>query len=287
MIDEVKAIGTVAKGVAMLAEKFGLARQVDRFFDPIHAKRINEVECENRIRNAKTDIEVVKIRAEAAAIDQQINKDVIVGKAAEILPETAKLDALNRDWANHVGEKIKLVEDEDMRRLWAKLIAGEAEKPGSFTKRTVDEVARLNKEEADAFTVLAGFVWKAKILECGFPQYDGKEEYVLCQNMHVGGSVFEKGGLLDDANLVKESSKWLGLSGALVEFEYYGRRCEVVLKIVEALPHSPVCQRSLTEVGRALVPICGGEPVDGEFDRVVAEWRESHNFIVMHVDEAE
>jgi hypothetical protein len=44
-----------------------------------------------------------------------------------------------------------------MRILWSKILAGEANSPGSFTKRTLKVASELTKEEAESFTSLCCF----------------------------------------------------------------------------------------------------------------------------------
>ena len=47
-----------------------------------------------------------------------------------------------------------------MQALWGRLLAGEANKPGAFGRRTLELVATMEKDEARLFTSLCGFTWK-------------------------------------------------------------------------------------------------------------------------------
>ncbi len=53
-----------------------------------------------------------------------------------------------------------MISDEQMQALWAKILAGEANGPGRFSKKTVNIVASLDKSDAEAFTTLCGFAIK-------------------------------------------------------------------------------------------------------------------------------
>src|SRR5271154_6837410 len=44
-----------------------------------------------------------------------------------------------------------------MQALWARILAGEANSPGRFSKRTVDLLASLDKSDAALFSGLCGF----------------------------------------------------------------------------------------------------------------------------------
>ena len=45
-----------------------------------------------------------------------------------------------------------------MQTLWAKILAGEANKPGTYSKRTVNFVADMDKREAKLFMNLCQYV---------------------------------------------------------------------------------------------------------------------------------
>ena len=256
-------IGIAAKGVATLASKFGVGRLVDRWYDPKHAKRMNQVECENRVREAKTDLDVAKIRKEAREIDRQANIDLVIGQAARMIPEGARTHEIDEEWANDVVEKIKVVEDEEMQRLWAKLIAGKAVNPGSFSKRAVDEVARLSKEEANAFTQLAGFVWCIRFS-------GGEMEPILVVDQ--SNPLCKPNAVLMQTALVDHFS--LGIhrvgysEGTAIDLRYYNRGCLLKIRNSSRLNFGDG-HFELSSIGRSLFPICGGEPIKGEFERML------------------
>jgi hypothetical protein len=56
-------------------------------------------------------------------------------------------------------ERSRLVSDSEMQSLWGKLLAGEANSPGSFARRTVDSVSSLEKTDAQLFTNLCTLGW--------------------------------------------------------------------------------------------------------------------------------
>ena len=43
--------------------------------------------------------------------------------------------------------------------LWSRILAGEANTPGTYSKRTVNFVSELDKIDADLFTMLCRFSW--------------------------------------------------------------------------------------------------------------------------------
>ena len=65
--DAVRAWASVGKA---LIEKFSIGR----LYDPIHARRMNKVKCKNYLQNVKTNLEVAQIKAQAKAVNEQVNK---------------------------------------------------------------------------------------------------------------------------------------------------------------------------------------------------------------------
>ena len=111
-----------------------------------------QVEIERRVM-----LERATIRMANTAIKSQENIELAVKNAVPLLEDKAKPENIDSDWQEafmrHAGE----VSDEEMRVLWSKILAGEANSPGSFTKRTLKVASELTKVEAELFTSLCSF----------------------------------------------------------------------------------------------------------------------------------
>ena len=84
----------------------------------------------------------------------------ITAKALPQLNDNAKPNSIEDDWIANFFDKSRIISGEEMQSLWARVLAGEANAPGAFSKRTVNSMADLDKQEAILFTQLCGFVWK-------------------------------------------------------------------------------------------------------------------------------
>ena len=62
---------------------------------------------------------------------------------------------VNSDWSTRFFKFAEDISDEDMQKLWGKILAGEVRKPGSFSLRTLQILYNLTKEEADVFIKLS------------------------------------------------------------------------------------------------------------------------------------
>ena len=58
-----------------------------------------------------------------------------------------------------IFDQARLVSDSDLQDIYANLLAGEANEPGSFSRRTIDVVASLDKSDALLFRKFGAFVW--------------------------------------------------------------------------------------------------------------------------------
>jgi hypothetical protein len=91
---------------------------------------------------------------------KQQNLEAVYGKTNQLLEP--KLDAstisqMDDDWIVYHSEKARLVSDEEMQTLWAKVPASEAAAPESYSKRTLEALAVLEKSDAHLFTSLCRF----------------------------------------------------------------------------------------------------------------------------------
>jgi len=90
---------------------------------------------------------------------KQLNIEEITRRALPLLEEKASPQSVEDDWIANFFDKCRIVSDEDMQQLWSRVLAGESNKPGAFSRRTVSLLADLDKQDAELFTRLCGFGW--------------------------------------------------------------------------------------------------------------------------------
>ena len=164
---EVK-IGIMDKAAKALIEAVRAAGGV--MFEPTKMKRL-----------AKAEVAVDKIKAQGmrdlAALDQtdthpiawrrehqeerrQRNINTIISGALPDLTEKANPQDIDEDWLVHYLNKCADISNEQMQQLWSKILAGEANKPGQFSKRTIDFVTSMNQLDAGMFRSLCQCSWQ-------------------------------------------------------------------------------------------------------------------------------
>lgn len=70
-----------------------------------------------------------------------------------------EFDRPDSDWLVYFMELCKDVGNEDLQDLWQQVLAGEFEKPGSFSLLTLNTLRHLGSREAKTFGQLANFTW--------------------------------------------------------------------------------------------------------------------------------
>ncbi|WP_292482224.1 DUF2806 domain-containing protein [Mesorhizobium sp.] len=147
----------------MLIEKVSDA--VGGIAKPWQIKRVANAEAEAAKIKAIAQLEITDLEQRALArmvreegIKQE-NIEAITAGAIPHLSADAKPEAIPSDWLAHFFEKSRIVSDGEMQMLWSKILAGEANTPNSFRKKTVELVSTIEKSDASLFTKLCSFVW--------------------------------------------------------------------------------------------------------------------------------
>lgn len=154
-------LGELSKPATVLIEKISDA--VGGIFKPFQIRRVAEAEAEAEKIHALSKIEITDLNRRAMQrwfqeeAARQQNIEGITRLALPELSENAKPEDIENDWITNFFDKCRLISDETMQQIWAGILAGEAESPGKFSKRTVALLATLDKADAELFTLLCRF----------------------------------------------------------------------------------------------------------------------------------
>lgn len=157
-------IGELSKPATVLVEK--ISEAVGGVFKPYQLVRMAkaEVQAEHLRAEAQIEISDLQRRAFHRFIEEegkkQKNIEDITQKALPQVDENSKPDEVEDDWITNFFDRCRLISDDEMQALWSRVLAGEANSPGSYSKRTVNFLSDLDKSDADLFTRLCGFGWQ-------------------------------------------------------------------------------------------------------------------------------
>lgn len=156
-------LGDLAKPATVLIEKISGAIGV--CYEPTRIKRKARAEAEAKTITQLADLGLQEEREQRAVsrllteeTRKQENIEDITREALNNLNEDAKPEDIEDDWISHFFEKCKIVSDTEMKNLWARVLAGQANNPGSFSRRTVDFISSMDKKDANDFTNLCRYV---------------------------------------------------------------------------------------------------------------------------------
>lgn len=142
-----------------------LADGIGAIFAPHQIVQLAKANAASAKILAEGDVEVSDIQRRAAErwfteeTMKQQNLERIVQKAMIALSAAARPENIEQDWLVNFLDKARLISDAEMQSLWAAILAGEADSPGKFSKRTLSVLTTLSKWEASTFSQLCGFVW--------------------------------------------------------------------------------------------------------------------------------
>ena len=267
------SLGELTKPATVLIEKISAA--VGVIFEPhrIRRKALAEADAEN-IR-AVSQIKITDLNRRAATrwleeeAHKQENIENITKKALPKLQADAKPQNIENDWIVNFFDKCRLISDDQMQNLWAKILSGESNKPGKYSKRTVNLLASMDKKDAELFTKLCSYCWII-----------GDEIYPIIYN--IIDPIYHQSGIKNNVLIHLDDIGLIGFAyNGNIEMRfmedsitaYYNKQC---VKIHFPNPNHKTVRigcSTLTKSGEDLYSICKHLTVDGFFEYVINAWR--------------
>jgi len=263
--------GDLSKPATVLIKKVSDA--IGGIFQPFQIKRVAKAEAEAGLIHAEAEIQITQLHRRAMhrfveeEAKKQANIEDITNNALPMLGENADPSTMEDDWITNFFDKCRIVSDKEMQKLWSGVLAGEARKPGQFSRRTVNILGDLDKSDAELFKNLCGFVW---VIGAATPLvFDTQDSMYTSQNITFLNLIhLESLGLVQFNNIGGFQNQKLPKK---IVVHYYGvpilltfpEESDNVLELGHVL---------LTKAGQELANVCGSEssPTFREF--VLSKW---------------
>jgi len=270
----IKDIAGLSKPATALIEK--ISDGIGSYFKPYQIKRVAKAEAEAEVIKTLGKIKATELQQRAfhRLIDEeakhQANMELITEKAIGYLEDDAKPEQMENDWISNFFDKCRLISDDEMQSLWAKVLAGEANEPGRYSKRTVNFVASMSKTEARLFTKLCSFVWLIGM------------EFV-CIIKGYENEIYKKNGIkfdslvhLDEIGLITfDFTKTFHKEGFPKIWKIFYHNTPIIINFEkEEGNRLHTGNVLLSQMGKELVPIAGSEPIPEYLDYVIDYWKE-------------
>ena len=199
--------------------------------------------------------------------DEQKNMVSVVERAIPQLTENAKPEDVEPDWYRHFFSRQCHVSDSQMQEIWARILAGEANHPGSFSRRTLSILSDLDKAEAEIFAELCRFAWDVNGTLTPLVMKDVNNRPMYTRHSITFQSIthFQTIGLLQFDHL----SPFV-FSSDCSPIYYFGRK----LELVDVRSEFWFGHGYFSVFGKELSAICDREPIDGLWEYVTQNYKE-------------
>lgn len=311
-------LGNMAKPVKVFIEK--ILNAIGTGYEPTRIIKKAEAKAKANIIKVKADekVEIIKAKTQIKISEiqerglrrfiytegiKQKNIEEIIKKSFPLLDEEKmKPGGMDNDWIVHFFDKCGIVSNEQMQILWAKILAGEANKPGSYSKRTINRVSELSQSDAHLFTNLCKFCLtiRGKIIPlvlCPPPLSPALMNWIYVkQGLDLNQLLHLKFlGLIQFDNtishLLKPSGEILGIGSVQdlkggnktgpfekIKILYHNKEINLEIPIGGSIDVGNVL---FTDVGEELVSICGVDPISEFVDYVKKWWEQTGYHIIL------
>ena len=266
-------LGNLSKPADTLIKRVSDA--VGGLFAPYQVKRMAKAEAEAAMIKAQSETEITDLHRRAVhrwieeEAQRQKNMEDITAKALPQLDEKATPDSVEDDWLVNFFDKSRIVSDNEMQELWSRVLVGEANTPGTYSKRTVNFLSDLDKADAELFAKLCGFGWVIGhvvplVFDFQAEIYNkhGINFNSLSHLESIGLAQFDSVASLVQRNLPKKFA-----------VHYYAKPLKLEMP-KDTDNELGIGRVLLTKIGQELAPICGSESVEGFRDYVMDKWKQ-------------
>lgn len=263
--------GNLADPAKVLVEK--ISNAVGGVFKPYQIRRVAQAESEAKKIQAVSNIEITELQQRALSrflleeASKQNNIENITRKALPSVNPAAQPKNIENDWIVNFFDKARLVSDKEMQELWSRVLAGEANVPGTYTKRTIYLLASLDKNDALLFTKLCSFIWT---IGDPIPLVFDSENELYTKN----GINFSSLKHLDSIGLISfevvSGYRKVGLD-KIVKIAY-GEKIITLEFPKDKENDLGIGQVIFTDVGMQLTSICNPPIIEGTIKYALAEW---------------
>ena len=133
--------------------------------------------------------DLIEQRVQFQEEKRQANIGSVVAQAAHELGDREVQDhEVDHDWTARFFNDVQDVSSEEMQQLWAKVLAGEVERQGQFSLRTLDTLHNMSVSEAKLFAEACNYVASKRMI-------------IYTDDMHLMGNNLSLGNVLRLAEL--------------------------------------------------------------------------------------
>ena len=265
-------LGKLAEPINTLITKIADAAGV--LYEPTRIRKKAQAEADAALIAATNQLKIDDLsqRALKRFIKEesikQSNIENILEKTFPDINEFADPTLLSNEWLLFFFERAKYASNDELQSIWAKILAGETNQHGSFSKSTLRILSEMSQEDASAFMKAISFTFKIGDENHIFI-YDFNDEIVK-----KNGLTFESINRLDILGLLSCSSTFGYDVSELTQntsASYNNKKISIIFKSKECF-HLDCGQAILSQSGNELFKICSPNYSDEIFNYVYKKW---------------
>lgn len=267
------------------------ASGIGAIFRPWMIRRIAQAEADALLTQGTAELQLEALRSESeplrlaldestATLDErsearfrlqerkrQQNIEAVVMEAAQQGGTDPPDEAPDDDWVAQFFTSVQDISNPELRKIWAKLLAGEIGAPGSHSRRTLERLRQLSPQEARLFAEAARlFEWNTGVLLFG---------------SNSGQFLPSRLGTLVEAGLLHPRRMWKLSSPSILVLRYFHQRFQVELKGAGFMD----CYDSTSSAGE-LYSVLAPSPVPDYVDALKEDFRRA-GYIVTDLEHEE
>lgn len=260
----IKLIEVVADGIGTIYEPRRIRKEADARLYEIQVinsaigidASLSDLEYDNSCvkiskkltDNDKEELMVRRLLSKESKKQQNVDKVIKVAYDELSIINDVSNEKVSEDWVSRFFKMTEDVSSEQMQVLWGKILAGEIEKPNSYSLRTLEVLRNLSKKEAELFNKVSRFAIKTDI--CTMIALN-KAEFIRTIGVRFGDILLlDELGLLDSKVIAYELLR----NETLARKEFiYGNKILVVER--QPSPKVSIEMHKFTRCGEELIKL--------------------------------
>lgn len=274
---------------AFIALIDAVSRGIGTLYEPTHIKRIAKADAEAMLIHAEAEkkkneilaaterqtsdnvsheeLNAIVSRIVGKEIRRQENIDAVFHLALEDLENVKAISSTkaDSDWLTRFFNIVEDVSDDELRRVWGKILSQEIQLPNSYSLRTLTTISNLSKKEAELFAKIGNYIFDSK--SCRF--------LVRSHTDVLGGVVsYEDISLLMECGLIKEihdlNLSYLSDNSSIQKYAFVYQDLAVIMEVEKGNLNIDIPIYELTTAGSEIYKILTVEK-DMSYLRLVAD----------------
>lgn len=246
-------------------------------YEPTHIRRIARAEADRKRILAESDADArdiemrAALRVEAEQVRQQRAIEEVTRQALPHITDSAEPSKVEDDWLTQLFGLVRDVTNDAMRQTWGRILAGEFNRPGTFSRRTLNIVAQMDTRDASLFNTLCCFAIQTGettqsrvpvVLNLNDPIYTGTGLTLATVSDLQGLGLLQLDNVAPYslAQLPKRVGVWYQRRMIMLEFKQDTNNTLLIGKVM------------LTSPGRQLAAVCETLPIDGFDQYLMTQW---------------